>query len=95
MIRQMDYARLKALLEEQETFPHDFTLKFIGVNSQAFAEDVKKFEARYPSLRKQAERKSSGEANIALTYLYLSQSADEIITLLQDVSKLRDVKVIL
>jgi len=91
----MDYARLKELLEENETFPHDFILKFIGVNSPLFSEDTRKLEELYPTLRKQSERKSSGGANLALTYVYRAQNADEIIALLKTVSKIRDVRVIL
>ena len=91
----MDYAKLKQLLEEQETFPHDFILKFIGVNTPAFAEDVKALEKRHPALEKQTERASSGAANLALTYVYTADDAEQIIVLLKEVSKIRDVRVIL
>ncbi len=91
----MDYAKLKALLEEQETFPHDFMLKFIGRNTPAFLEDVAKLEADYPTLEQQTARKSAGDANVALTYVYPADSADAIVELLKRVSALRDVRVVL
>ncbi|HUP57665.1 MAG TPA: DUF493 family protein [Bdellovibrionota bacterium] len=91
----MDYTKLKALLEEQERFPHDFTLKFIGLNTPAFLEDVRLLEEAYPALRQQTQRKSATEANLALTYLYLAGNADEIVALLKRVSTIRDVRVIL
>jgi hypothetical protein len=91
----MDFDRLKALLEEQETFPHDFTLKFIGLNTPVFLESVKEFESEFPILRKQADRLSANAANLAITYIYKAANADEIIALLKRVSQIRDVRVIL
>src|SRR4051794_19020653 len=92
--KEMDLDRLKVLLEN-ESFPHDFTVKFIGSNSRTFADGVRAFEAGYPQLRKQAERRSANDANLALTYVFPAQNADEIVSLLKRVSEIPDVKVIL
>jgi putative lipoic acid-binding regulatory protein len=91
----MDYDRLKALFEKQEVFPHDFTVKFIGRNTPLFLGGVRDFESDFPSLRKQAERLSSGQANLALTYLFSAKNADEIIAVLKRASQIPDVQVVL
>ncbi len=91
----MDFERLKALLEEQETFPHDFTIKFIGANSPAFLGGVRSLEARFPELKKQGERRSANDSNLALTYVLRAEDADEIIEVLKEVHRIPDVKVIL
>lgn len=91
----MDLERLKALLEKQETFPHDFPVKFIGANTQVFRDSIHALEARYPSLNKQGERRSSGDQNLAPTYVFRAQTADEIIDLLKEIQSIPDLKLIL
>lgn len=90
-----DFDKLRQLLNEQETFPLNFVHKFIGRNSPQFAVGVQAFEASFPTLQKQSERKSSGDNHIALTYVFVAQNAEEVIGLLRATDLIDDVLVIL
>lgn len=90
-----DYAKLKCLLEEQETFPTVFTHKFIGRNSDGFTRGVTAWEARFPKARQTIARKSAGDGHLALTYEFDAANADEIIALLEATAEIEDVLVIL
>ncbi len=89
------FSRLKALLEEQETFPFDFTLKFIGKNTDRFQKGVSLFESAHPILKMQARRESAKGNHLAMTYTFSARSADHIIATLEQVAKIEDVMVIL
>lgn len=91
------YLKLKELLEAQETFPLDYIVKFIGKNTQSFADDVSALEKARPALKLQSRRESGQTgSHVAYTYtLTAAADADTIIDLLIDVSKLRDVLVVL
>jgi putative lipoic acid-binding regulatory protein len=91
----MDFSRLKAMLEEHETFPHDFTLKFIGLNTAAFRKGVQELATSFPKLLKQTERQSPNGSNVSLTYVFPAESAQEIVELLERVSKIPDVRMVL
>lgn len=90
-----DYSKLKALLEEQETFPHRYIHKFIGRNSPRFAQSVEQFQARFPKLELQTARLSKGEAHLALTFHILAENADEIIAVLEATGDIEDLHLVL
>jgi hypothetical protein len=90
-----DYSRLKALLESEHAFPHDFIVKFIGRNSGPFHQGVAALEAEYPALRMRSRRESAKAAHVALTYVYPAQSAEAVIRILERVATIEDLQVIL
>ncbi|MCM2278416.1 MAG: DUF493 domain-containing protein [Oligoflexia bacterium] len=90
-----DHGKLKTLLEEQETFPLDFTLKFIGRNSARFTAAVAVFESEHPGLRLESRRESSAGKHLALTYRMLARNADEIVAIMRRIALIEDVQVIL
>jgi putative lipoic acid-binding regulatory protein len=90
-----DYARLRELLEAQETFPTDFTHKFIGKNTKLFAKGVRDLQFAHPRLQLETARKSSGEKHLALTYVYRAESVDEIIEVLEAIHQIEDLHMIL
>lgn len=89
------FSRLKALLEQQETFPLDFTLKFIGRNTDRFQKGLQLFENAHPILRMQTRRESAKGNHLAMTYTFSARNADHIIATLEQVAKIEDVMVIL
>ena len=89
------FSRLKSLLEQQETFPFDFTLKFIGRNSDRFQKGISRFENDHPVLRVQSRRESSNGNHLAMTYVFSARNAEHIIATLEQVAKIEDVMVIL
>jgi putative lipoic acid-binding regulatory protein len=91
----VDFSKLKYLLEEQEDFPLDYTFKFIGKNTFTFSSAVKVFEKAYPALEFKGEKLSANLAHISLTYFFKAPSADAIIQVLEAVAKIEDVVVIL
>lgn len=95
MIQTEQFRRLKALLEEQETFPFDFTLKFIGRNTERFQKGLSDFESAHPILKMQTRRESAKGNHLAMTYTFLARNADHIIATLEQVAKIEDVMVIL
>lgn len=95
MARTKDFTQLKALLESQETFPTDYLHKFIGRNTPAFVNGVNVLEQQFPKLKLKHSRMSSGDANVALTYVFNANSADEIIALLQVTDNIDDVVYVL
>lgn len=90
-----DYSKLKQLLEEQESFPLQFTHKFIGKNSPRFVQGVERLEKQWPALKLQSSRTSKGDAHVALTYVVEVKSADEVIVLLEATGRIEDILVIL
>lgn len=90
-----DYAKLKALLEAQETFPHRYTHKFIGKNSPRFAQSVERLQARFPNLMLETARLSKGEAHLALTFIIEAQTADDIIAVLEAMGDVEDLHLVL
>jgi putative lipoic acid-binding regulatory protein len=89
------FNRLKTLLEQQETFPFDFTLKFIGRNTDRFQKGLALFESAHPILRMQTRRESAKGNHLAMTYVFSARNADHIIATLEQVAKIDDVMVIL
>ena len=95
MNKSDQFSRLKSLLEQQETFPVDFTVKFIGRNTDRFQEGVSLFERAHPILRMQSRRESSKGNHLAMTYVFTARNADHIISTLEQVAKIEDLMVIL
>lgn len=91
----IDYARLKALLEEQETFPHRYIHKIIGRNTPKFAEGVERLQEQFPNLKLETARLSKGEMHLALTYYLHAENADEVVALLEATHQLEDLHLIL
>ncbi|MFL5813094.1 MAG: DUF493 family protein [Bdellovibrionia bacterium] len=89
------FSRLKTLLEQQETFPFDFTLKFIGRNTDRFQKGLADFESAHPILRMLTRRESAKGNHLAMTYVFSARNADHIIATLEQVAKIDDVMVIL
>ena len=90
-----DYEKIRELLEEQETFPIDFMVKFIGRNSAKFRAGCQAFEARFPALRPQSSRESSGGNHLAQTYILAANGADEVIEVLKATALIDDVLIVL
>lgn len=90
-----DYQKFKELLEQQEKFPLDYTVKLIGRNSDRFKDGLLDFQVRYPILKQVSSRASSGGANLAVTYSFMAQNADEIIALSEQASTIPDLLVML
>ena len=90
-----DYTQLKALLEELETFPVHFVYKFIGRNTQAFANGVAELQKTHPSLKHEMTRNSAKDAHISFTYGFEAQSAAAIIEVFRAIEKVEDLLLIL
>jgi putative lipoic acid-binding regulatory protein len=90
-----DYAKLRSLLEEQETFPLSFTYKFIGFHTPAFHASVSRLERAYPALTHEMDRESSGGKHLAKTYRYEAPDARAIIEIFQSIEKLDDLVIVL
>jgi putative lipoic acid-binding regulatory protein len=95
MNKSEQFSRLKTLLEQQETFPFDFTLKFIGRNTDRFQKGISSFESAHPILKMQTRRESAQGNHLAMTYTFSARNADHIIATLEQVAKIEDVMVIL
>ncbi len=90
-----DYAKLRELLNQQETFPVDFHLKFVGKNSEAFARGVTRFENEHPQLKETSRRLSAQANHLALSYVFSAKSADHIIAVLERAALIEDVQIVL
>lgn len=88
------YDRLRELLEK-ETFPHLFRFKFVGKNTDAFKEGLQKVIDQYPRLQFDSERPSKGNRHIAFGYKLAASSPDEIIHVLDSISKIPDLVIML
>lgn len=91
----MKYEKLKALLDQDQTFPHEFTYKFIGQNSPAFRAGVAEWVAKHPTIRKVSERESAGGNHLACTYDFLAPSSNAIISIFREIEKIPDIRVVL
>ncbi len=90
-----DYAKLKELLEEQEKFPLDFTFKFVGRHTPAFAQSVGSLQKKFPGLKETHSRESSGGKHVAKTFSFNAPDADSILDVFKAIEKLEDVLVVL
>ncbi len=90
-----DYSRIKALLLEQDTFPLDFTFKFIGYNSPKFADGVSQLEKAFPTLKAAGRKETTGGLNVSLTYQFVAPSADAIIEVFRALEKVEDIRIVL
>ena len=92
--QKKDYARLQALLEEQETFPLEFTYKFIGNDTPAFAASIAAFERSHSTLRPAGTRRN-GAKHVAMTYQFTAPSAAVIIEIYRAIEKIEDIIIVL
>jgi putative lipoic acid-binding regulatory protein len=90
-----DYAKLKQLLEEQETFPLSFTYKFIGHHTPAFAKAVDELERKFPGLKHELSRESSGGKHLAKTYRYDAADAEAVLDVFRAIELLEDLLIVL
>lgn len=90
-----DYLKLRELLIEQNQFPTNFVVKFIGKNSSSFHSGVRAFESEHQSLKSVSKRESAKGTHLALTYNFTAPSADSIIEILQRVAQIADVEIVL
>lgn len=90
-----DYSKLKQMLEDQEAFPLQFTFKFIGRSSTAFATSTKVWELSFPGLRHQGTRASSNGQHTSVTYIYEAPDADTIIAIYRAIEKIEDILIVL
>lgn len=88
-------AKLRELLEEQETFPLDYMHKFIGRNSSAFTQGVAEFEIKVPKARLQSMKPSANQGHLAMTYRLLAVHVDEIIEMIRISSEIPDLLLLL
>jgi putative lipoic acid-binding regulatory protein len=91
---KVDFEKLRGLLEK-ETYPHEYIYKFIGKNSHRFTQGLHALEGAFPKLAVRGSRESSGGQNLAVTYMLVALNADEIIEVLDAVTKVDDLLVIL
>jgi putative lipoic acid-binding regulatory protein len=91
-------ARLRELLE-LESYPHLYTHKFIGHNTDAFLAALVELEVLFPKARRVGHRESGngqqGGRYLALTYELPAESVDEIVALIDATGELVDLKLIL
>ena len=90
-----DYTQLKLLLESLESFPLQFTYKFIGRNTANFRTAVTQFEALFPSLKTEGSRLSGNQAHLSMTYSLSAPTAQHIIDVFQAIEKIEDVLIVL
>ena len=93
-ILRMAYEKLREMLL-LESYPHVYSHKFIGHNSEAFAAALLALEEAFPRARRVLQRESGGARFLALTYEIHAESADEIITLISATATLTDLKIVL
>jgi putative lipoic acid-binding regulatory protein len=89
------FASFRELLNKTYQFPTQYLHKFIGKNSPIFRQSVLEFEQKFIGLKKTGENLSASSAHLALTYDYLAASADDVIQLTQETSKINDLIYIL
>jgi len=91
-------SRLRELLE-LEIYPHVYTHKFIGQNTEAFLSALAELEAAFPKARRVLQRESGtgsgGGRYLALTYELHAESVEEILALIEATGALVDLKLIL
>ena len=97
--RFVKYEKMKELLDLEETFPTEFTYKFIGQNSALFKEGIAawfaEWSAQYPTFKMLTERESAGGAHLALTYTFRAPSSDVIIAIFRAIEKIPDIRIVL
>jgi putative lipoic acid-binding regulatory protein len=94
MATPQNYDKLTELLKK-EKYPHDYTFKFIGKNSQKFTQGLHALELDFKDLQLQGSRESAKGQHLAITYRLSAKSPDEIITVLKRVSEVEDLLVML
>ena len=91
-------ARLRELLE-LESYPHIYTHKFIGNNTDAFVAALGELERLFPKIRRVGQRESGGGERagryLAITYELEADSVEEIVSIIDATGKLVDLKIIL
>jgi putative lipoic acid-binding regulatory protein len=88
------YDRLRELLLN-ESFPHLFRFKFVGKNTTVFKSGVQELLNQFPRLQYESERPSKGNRHVAFGYTLAALSADEIIQVLDAISKIPDLVIML
>lgn len=88
--------RLRELLA-LESYPHVYTHKFIGHNSDGFLSAIAELERNFPKARRVTQRESAGSPGrfLAMTYELHAESVDEIVALIDATGTLVDLKMIL
>ena len=89
-----DFTNLRELLKN-ESYPHRYVHKFIGLATPAFSESLSILEADFPTAQRVGERKSGGDRFIAYTYELHAESPEDIVRLLEATHLLADLKMIL
>jgi putative lipoic acid-binding regulatory protein len=89
-----NYDQLAELLKK-EKYPHDYTFKFIGKNSQRFTQGLHSLETDFKDLKLQGSRESAKGQHLAITYLLNAKNPEEIIAVLKRVSEVEDLLVML
>ncbi|MDR3606814.1 MAG: DUF493 family protein [Oligoflexia bacterium] len=93
--KSADFGRLRTLLENHESFPVEFPVKFVGKNSETFKAGTKRFEADHPFLKQTSCRVSAKGNHLAYTFAFTAESPDQIIQVLEAVHQIEDILVIL
>jgi putative lipoic acid-binding regulatory protein len=86
------HRHLRDLLEK-EIYPSLFPFKFVGKNSEPFLKGVASLEKMYPNLALQTKRLSRTQQYLSYTYNYPAKSADEIISIFDEISKIPDLAI--
>ncbi|MEN9724482.1 MAG: hypothetical protein RJB38_2468 [Pseudomonadota bacterium] len=89
------YAKIKEMLQAQETFPFEYIHKAIGKNTALFLDSAAALEKRFPLLRRESVRASASQAHVSITWILSAQNADEVIDLLQASQGLQDLVMVL
>lgn len=91
----MKYTSLRALLEN-ETYPHFYTHKFIGLHTPIFLEAVETLKSKFAYLTLSTQFRSSAKGDyIAFTITFMAATVDDILTIMEATSQLPDLKIIL
>lgn len=89
------FEKFRQLLIDSYLFPAEYTHKFIGKNSEIFAKGVQDFESRFVGLRRSGEKRSASDSHLALTYIFIAGTAEDIIELAKATYEIPDLIYIL
>lgn len=85
-----EFDKFRKLLAETYLFPANYTHKFIGKNSEIFRDSVAGFEKLFVGLKRTGEKRSANGNHLALTYIFIAASPEDIVELAKATHKISD-----